>query len=254
MSGAPVYLHPVAAAFLAVARAGADRARRSACWRTGWSARAGAWLASISRFAFRSSAPMQRERLLRKTFSLLRPRASWRRASAGGARRSACAAWCSIEGEEHIEGAAGRAPSSSWFRTSSASSSKGLRMTLDYRGGAVYVHQKDAVHRCVSETQARALRRHAHDCAPGRREGHLRKRCERAGIAAVARHGSWAARESVFVPFFGVHTATVTALSRHRQAGRRAIVSARHPPACPAASGYVVRFYPAWDDYPGERC
>ena len=59
------------------------------------------------------------------------------------------------------------------------------------------------------------------------------------------------AKDSVFVPFFGVPTATITGMSRLAAAAKAALVP------CivlrkPDGSGYTVRFYPAWDNYPSE--
>ena len=55
------------------------------------------------------------------------------------------------------------------------------------------------------------------------------------------------ARDSIFVPFFGVPTATITAMPRMAQlAGARILpVITRQ-----VGSGYEVRFYPPWNDYP----
>jgi KDO2-lipid IV(A) lauroyltransferase len=54
-------------------------------------------------------------------------------------------------------------------------------------------------------------------------------------------------RESVFVPFFGVPTATVPALSRIARLARAKIVPCvtRQLP-----SGYLVQLYPAWSEFP----
>jgi KDO2-lipid IV(A) lauroyltransferase len=52
------------------------------------------------------------------------------------------------------------------------------------------------------------------------------------------------------VPFFGVPAATVPVLSRIAK-----LTGARIIPIVirqlPGAGGYVARFYPAWDDFPG---
>ncbi len=57
-------------------------------------------------------------------------------------------------------------------------------------------------------------------------------------------------KDSLFVPFFGVPTATVTALSR-----LASMTGARVVPCItrqlPGAGGYVARFYPAWENFPG---
>ena len=58
-------------------------------------------------------------------------------------------------------------------------------------------------------------------------------------------------RDSVFVPFFGVPTATITGLSRiARVAG--AVVVPIVTRQLPGGHGYVVEFYPAWDNFPTD--
>jgi Kdo2-lipid IVA lauroyltransferase/acyltransferase len=56
-------------------------------------------------------------------------------------------------------------------------------------------------------------------------------------------------RDAIFSPFFGVPTATITALPRlAKLAGAKVIpVITRQ-----VGDGYVARFYPAWEDYPTE--
>jgi KDO2-lipid IV(A) lauroyltransferase len=58
-------------------------------------------------------------------------------------------------------------------------------------------------------------------------------------------------RDALFVPFFGVATATITGLTR------LANMTGAHVVPCvvlqlPGGSGYEVRFYPAWENYPSE--
>ncbi|WP_255988601.1 LpxL/LpxP family acyltransferase [Chitinolyticbacter albus] len=57
------------------------------------------------------------------------------------------------------------------------------------------------------------------------------------------------ARESIFVPFFGVQTATVPALSRLAGLGNAKVV-----PMVTTLEGnrFVTRFYPAWDHFPSD--
>lgn len=56
-------------------------------------------------------------------------------------------------------------------------------------------------------------------------------------------------KDSVFVPFYGVPTATVPSLSRFARLGRAKVV-----PLLPrmTRAGYEVQVLPAWDDFPGE--
>ncbi len=56
------------------------------------------------------------------------------------------------------------------------------------------------------------------------------------------------ARDSVFVPFFGVPAATVTSAARLARITGAAVVPAI---TRMTREGYEIRFYPAWDDFPG---
>jgi KDO2-lipid IV(A) lauroyltransferase len=58
-------------------------------------------------------------------------------------------------------------------------------------------------------------------------------------------------RDSVFVPFFGVPTATITGVSRIARLARAVVVPAVTR-QLPGASGYVLTFYPAWRDFPSD--
>jgi KDO2-lipid IV(A) lauroyltransferase len=56
-------------------------------------------------------------------------------------------------------------------------------------------------------------------------------------------------RESIFVPFFGIAAATIPALARLTK-----VASAKVVPAVtrqlPGGQGYVLKFYPHWENYP----
>jgi KDO2-lipid IV(A) lauroyltransferase len=56
-------------------------------------------------------------------------------------------------------------------------------------------------------------------------------------------------RDSIFVPFFGVPAATITGLARMAQLAR-AVVQPVVTTQLPGGGGYVLRFYPAWENYP----
>ncbi len=56
-------------------------------------------------------------------------------------------------------------------------------------------------------------------------------------------------RDSIFVPFFGVQTATITGLARMAQLAR-AVVQPAVTTQLPGGAGYVLRFYPAWENFP----
>jgi len=57
-------------------------------------------------------------------------------------------------------------------------------------------------------------------------------------------------RDTIFVPFFGVDAATITGVSRlARLAGARVLPCITR--MLPGGEGYVLRFFPAWENYPG---
>ena len=58
-------------------------------------------------------------------------------------------------------------------------------------------------------------------------------------------------RDSIFVPFFGVNTATITGLARLARLARAVVVPAVTR-QLPGAEGYELRFYPAWDNFPSD--
>ena len=56
-------------------------------------------------------------------------------------------------------------------------------------------------------------------------------------------------QESIFVPFFGIPTATVPSLPRFARLGRAKVVSAV---VSMTASGYEVKVFPAWANFPTD--
>jgi KDO2-lipid IV(A) lauroyltransferase len=57
--------------------------------------------------------------------------------------------------------------------------------------------------------------------------------------------------ESIFVPFFGIPTATIPALSRLARVADAKVVPAITR-QLPGGQGYVLRFYPPWENYPTD--
>ena len=152
-----------------------------------------------------------------------------------------------LEGTEHIDrvkgqGVLGLAPHFVGLEL------VGQRLTMEYRGASVYARQKDRVFNAFLKRKRERF--------PGTR---LFSRQE--GIKPILRalrdgqavmlypDMDLGPRASVFVPFFGVPAATVTAMSRLcGLSGARVVpVVVRQ---LPAGRGYVARIYPAWENYP----
>jgi len=200
------------------------------------------------KLCFPELSDVERERLLRRHF----------RCFARGILESGIAWWGSehrlrrvvrVEGEEHVQALQGGrfiglVPHFVGIEL------EGMRMTLDYRGAAVYVHQKDGY--------IDAFLKRRRERFPG-----TRMIARQEGVKAILRafkdgqalqlspDMDLGARDAVFVPFFGVETATVTALSRIAGLTRSRIVPLVIK-QLPGGEGYVARFYPAWDAYPSE--
>jgi len=126
---------------------------------------------------------------------------------------------------------------------------EGLRMSMDYKGMAVYSHQKNRV---FDEFLVRVRSRFPGTRMVARQEGVktiLRGFKDGLGLQ-LSPDLDLGPRDAVFVPFFGVRTATVTALSRLARLTGAAVVPVVVR-QLPGGEGYVMRMYPAWDNYPG---
>jgi KDO2-lipid IV(A) lauroyltransferase len=199
------------------------------------------------KLCFPELSPRQRERLLRQHFRCF-----------GRAILEAGIAWWGsperlqhsvrIEGREHVDALRGGlficlAPHFVGLEL------EGLRVTMDYRGVAVYVHQKDPY---IDAFLKRKRERFDGTRMIARQEGvKAILRALRGGQALqLSPDMDLGARDAVFVPFFGVPAATVTALARIARLTRARILPlvVRQ---LPGGKGYVARFYPAWENYPG---
>jgi KDO2-lipid IV(A) lauroyltransferase len=198
------------------------------------------------RLCFPELSGAARERLLRRHFrafgrALVESSIAWW----GSAQRLKRVV--SIEGQEHLEALKGErfialVPHFVGIEL------EGVRMTLDYHGAAVYVRQRD---RYVDAFLKQRRERFGGTRMISRQEGvkAILRAVQGGKSLQLSPDMDLGARDSVFVPFFGVPAATVTALSRMAQLTRSRIVPlvVRQ---LPGARGYMLRFYPAWDNYP----
>jgi KDO2-lipid IV(A) lauroyltransferase len=198
------------------------------------------------RLCFAELSAAERERLLRAHF----------RAFGRALLESSIAWWSSperlrrvvrLEGTEHVDAVKGQA-AIAFVPHFVGIELEGMRMSLDYQGAAVYVKQKDPY---VDTFLKRRRERF-----PGSRMI-LRQEGVKAIVSAF-RSGralqlspdmDLGARDSIFVPFFGVQAATVPALPRiARLAGARIVPLVIRQ--LPWGRGYVASFYPPWENFP----
>jgi KDO2-lipid IV(A) lauroyltransferase len=124
----------------------------------------------------------------------------------------------------------------------------GARIITEWRGVSVYSNQKDPV---FNKVLLHGRTRFVKPVLFSRQDG-IRP------VVKAIREGlpfyylpdmDFGERDSVFVPFFGVQAATITGLSRLARLARAVIVPAVTQ-QLPGAQGYVLRFYPAWENFP----
>jgi KDO2-lipid IV(A) lauroyltransferase len=153
-----------------------------------------------------------------------------------------------IEGEEHWRAVAQRpiivlAPHFIGFEMG------GIRLHLDRAMATMYSRQRNAV---LDAMLLRGRTRFNEAHVYSRQDG-VRPivRALRAGVPLFYLPDmDLGRRDAVFVPFFGVPAATITALSR-LAAISGAVVLPCVTRQLPGAGGYVARLYPAWQDFPG---
>jgi Kdo2-lipid IVA lauroyltransferase/acyltransferase len=199
------------------------------------------------RLCFPELSPRQRERLLRSHFQCF-GRALVESGIAWWSRVERLRRVVRIEGQEHVEALKGQrfigfVPHFVGIEL------EGLRMTADYRGVAIYVRQRD---KYVDTFLRRKRERFPGTRMIARSKGvkEILRALEGGQALQLSPDMDLGARDSIFVPFFGIPTATVTALSRMSRLMKLRIIPlvVRQ---LPGGQGYVARFYPAWDDYPG---
>jgi len=126
----------------------------------------------------------------------------------------------------------------------------GSRLAADYKAASMYSHQKNPV---LDAILYHGRTRFVMPRLVSRQEG-LRP------VLRVLREGlpfyylpdmDFGPRDSVFVPFFGVPAATITGLSRIARVADAAVVPVVTQ-QLPGGSGYVLRFYPAWQNFPTD--
>ena len=154
---------------------------------------------------------------------------------------------CRLEGLEHFERQRGR-PVILLGPHLVGLDAGGIRFSLDFPCASMYAKQKS---RALNEAMTRGRTRFNSGPMLLRTEG-LRP------AVKVLRDGvpfyflpdmDLGARDAVFVPFFGVPAATVTSVARLARITGAAVVPLV---TTMTDDGYVARFHPAWEDFPGD--
>ncbi len=125
-----------------------------------------------------------------------------------------------------------------------------IRLALDYEAAAIYSRQKDPY---LNELLLKSRTRFKPIVMIAKQDG-LRGalRALRDGLTLYVLPDMDMGREdSVFVPFFGIPAATVPVLSR-LAAISGAVVIPAITRRRPDGKGYVVKIYPAWEDFPTQ--
>jgi KDO2-lipid IV(A) lauroyltransferase len=154
-----------------------------------------------------------------------------------------------LEGIEHLHrAAAGRSPVIVFAPHFIGLNMGGIRVAHAYPGTAsIYSRQKNPV---LDRIFLKARTRFGNPQLVSRQEG-LRS------VIRAIRSGKpfyflpdmdFGLRDAIFSPFFGVPAATITALPRLARLGGAKVVPVI---TRQEGDGYVARFYPAWEDYPG---
>ena len=152
-----------------------------------------------------------------------------------------------VRGMEHLEAVAGR-PVILLAPHFIGLDAGGTRLSLDRQVISMFANQKNK----VFNEAMRAGRSRFNDAVLLSRQEGLRTaiRMMRDGVPFYFLPDmDLGPRDSVFVPFFGVPAATVTSVARLAQMTGAAVVPCV---TGMTGQGYVVRLYPAWENYPGD--
>ncbi len=151
-----------------------------------------------------------------------------------------------VEGLEHLKAAEGR-PIIALAPHFIGLNMGGIRVAYEYPGTAsIYSRQKNPV---LDEIFLKARTRFGNPHLVSRQEG-LRS------VIRVVKSGKpfyflpdmdFGRRDAIFSPFFGVPAATITTLPRLAKLTDAAVIPVITQQV---GDGYVVRFYPEWNDFP----
>ena len=198
------------------------------------------------RLCFPELAEAERIALARRHFSAL-GRAIMERAVMWYAPKERVMRFVRLEGVEHFEAVQGR-PVLLLAPHFVGLDMGGVRVAIAWRTASMYGKQKNPA---LDAAMRHGRERFGDPVLISRQDG-IRPvvRALRDGFAFYYLPDmDFGPRESIFVPFFGVTTATVPALARLAQVSRARVVPVVTR-QLPDGEGYAAKFYPAWEDFP----
>ena len=154
-----------------------------------------------------------------------------------------------VEGLEHWQAVAGKPVI--WLAPHFAGLDMGgARIITEWRGVSVYSQQKNPV---FDRVLRHGRTRFVTPVLFSRQDG-IRPvvKAMRGGLPLYYLPDmDFGARDAIFVPFFNVPAATITGLARMARLARAVVVPAVTR-QLPGAQGYVLCFYPAWENFPTD--
>ena len=197
---------------------------------------------------FPDLAPAERERIARDHFRAL-ARTFLERGILWWSSADAVRRLVRVEGEEHWQAAAGRpiivfTPHFVGFEMA------GIRLHIDRPMATMYSRQSNR----LFDAMLLHGRTRFNEAKVYSRQDGIRPivRALRSGLPLFYLPDmDFGARDAVFVPFFGIPAATVTAMSR-LAAISGAVVLPCITRQLPGGQGYVARLYPAWENFPSD--
>lgn len=124
----------------------------------------------------------------------------------------------------------------------------GTRILCEFPGASIYAKQKN---RALDAAIRRGRERFGNTTLFSRQDGirPVLRALREVKMLYYLPDLDYGPRDAVFVPFFGVPAATITGLSRLAAVGKARVVPCITR-QLPRGGGYVVRFYPAWENFP----
>ena len=206
-------------------------------------------VASINlRLCFPDMSEAERQRLVRRNFCAF-ARSLLERSILWWSPRERIEGLIRVEGREHLDGALDQ-PVILLAPHFVALDVAGSWLTMNYNITSIYSRQKNPVfHKLLLRGRSRFGEQRLYERQQGLRP--VLKAMRDLAPFYYLPDQDQAAKDSVFVPFFGIPAATLSTVSR-----LAASTGARVVPCIsrllPGGKGYEVRFYPAWDGYPTE--